>query len=82
IATYSLDTDHPSMRAVGYRQIAQFIAGRASRAEAAASATAATRQLAKRQLTWLRHDTLYRCVDPLSKGAFDPIFREVQALIA
>jgi len=43
----------PSMRAVGYRQIwAALDAGRLEGVEAAA--TAATRQLAKRQLTWLR----------------------------
>lgn len=46
----------PSMRAVGYRQIAEFVRGGCSRAEAEDRALAATRQLAKRQLTWLRRE--------------------------
>lgn len=43
-----------SMRAVGYRQVWQFLDGRISREELLNQAMAATRQLAKRQLTWLR----------------------------
>jgi tRNA dimethylallyltransferase len=45
-----------SMRAVGYRQIWAFLDGRWEWPEAASRAIAATRQLAKRQLTWLRGD--------------------------
>ncbi|MBN8279578.1 MAG: tRNA (adenosine(37)-N6)-dimethylallyltransferase MiaA, partial [Gammaproteobacteria bacterium] len=44
----------PALRAVGYRQLLPFVAGACTRAEAEARALAATRQLAKRQLTWLR----------------------------
>jgi tRNA dimethylallyltransferase len=44
----------PSMRAVGYRQIFDFLEGRHDLAEAERRAIVATRQLAKRQLTWLR----------------------------
>jgi tRNA dimethylallyltransferase len=44
------------MRAVGYRQIWAFLDGRLKWDEAAGRAVAATRQLAKRQLTWLRGD--------------------------
>jgi tRNA dimethylallyltransferase len=44
----------PSMRCVGYRQAWQFLEGRVDRAGLRATATAATRQLARRQLTWLR----------------------------
>ena len=49
-----LRAEHPSMRAVGYRQVWRFLAGRCSLEEATEQAIAATRQLAKRQLTWLR----------------------------
>lgn len=49
-----LHPDLPAMRAVGYRQLWQHLAGECSLADAVASAEAATRQLAKRQLTWLR----------------------------
>ena len=44
----------PSMRAVGYRQLWQHLDGQLSLDEAVANGIAATRQLAKRQLTWLR----------------------------
>lgn len=44
----------PAIRAVGYRQMWQFLAGEQSHDEMVASGIAATRQLAKRQLTWLR----------------------------
>jgi len=48
--------DLPALRAVGYRQLAQFVSGGCSRPEAEDRALAATRQLAKRQLTWLRRE--------------------------
>lgn len=49
-----LSADVPSMRAVGYRQCWQFLDGAISAAELEAAGIAATRQLAKRQYTWLR----------------------------
>jgi tRNA dimethylallyltransferase len=49
-----LHPDLPSMRAVGYRQIWDYLDGVSDRAQAVERALAATRQLAKRQLTWLR----------------------------
>ena len=49
-----LTREHPSMRAVGYRQIWDHLAGEVSLDGASSNAIAATRQLAKRQLTWLR----------------------------
>lgn len=48
--------DCPAMRAVGYRQLWGMLAGNHDRAEAERRALSATRQLAKRQLTWLRHE--------------------------
>lgn len=44
----------PAMKAVGYRQIWEYLEGRVSEADMRERALAATRQLAKRQLTWLR----------------------------
>jgi tRNA dimethylallyltransferase len=49
-----LHPDLPAMRAVGYRQLWRHLAGECSLEEAVGGAEAATRQLAKRQLTWLR----------------------------
>jgi tRNA dimethylallyltransferase len=44
----------PAIRAVGYRQLWQHLAGECNLEEAVEKGIAATRQLAKRQLTWLR----------------------------
>lgn len=49
-----LTGEHPSMRAVGYRQLWEHLAGADSLERATNKALIATRQLAKRQLTWLR----------------------------
>jgi len=49
-----LSANLPSMRAVGYRQVWEYLDGEYDFAEMKARAEAATRQLAKRQLTWLR----------------------------
>ncbi len=49
-----LDESLPSVRSVGYRQVWQHLAGRLDHDEMVARGVAATRQLAKRQLTWLR----------------------------
>ncbi|MFV2089447.1 MAG: tRNA (adenosine(37)-N6)-dimethylallyltransferase MiaA [Pseudomonadales bacterium] len=49
-----LHLDLPSMRAVGYRQIWDYLAGTIDAPEMHERALAATRQLAKRQFTWLR----------------------------
>ena len=44
----------PAMRTVGYRQVLEMLQGKTGTAEMTERAVAATRQLAKRQLTWLR----------------------------
>lgn len=49
-----LDLSMPSMRAVGYRQVWQYIAGELSFDAMVEQGIIATRQLAKRQMTWLR----------------------------
>lgn len=49
-----LHAELPSIRAVGYRQLWQYLDGRCSLEQATAAAIKATRQLAKRQSTWLR----------------------------
>jgi tRNA dimethylallyltransferase len=51
---YALDAGMPSMRCVGYRQAWDYLEGRIDAAALREQGTAATRQLAKRQLTWLR----------------------------
>jgi tRNA dimethylallyltransferase len=49
-----LTADLPSMRCVGYRQVLKFILGECSFEEMMQRGIVATRQLAKRQFTWLR----------------------------
>ncbi len=51
---YTLTAAMPSMRCVGYRQVWEFLAGSCDRATMRDQGIAATRQLAKRQLTWQR----------------------------
>jgi tRNA dimethylallyltransferase len=51
---HDLTERHPSMRAVGYRQLWRYCRGECSLAQACEQAVTATAQLAKRQLTWLR----------------------------
>jgi tRNA dimethylallyltransferase len=63
---YGLDATMPSMRCVGYRQALQHLDGELTREELVGQGIAATRQLAKRQLTWLRSmsdATVFECFD-------------------
>lgn len=53
-ARYPLHSDLPSMRCVGYRQAWRFLDGEIDRETLYQTGAAATRQLAKRQITWLR----------------------------
>ena len=50
----ALHVDLPSMRSVGYRQVWEYLDGKTDYKEMRDKGIAATRQLAKRQLTWLR----------------------------
>lgn len=68
-----LTADHPSMRSVGYRQFWQHLDGEFDLEEARDRALYATRQLAKRQITWLRSETGIFIVNPLEAGAIDAI---------
>lgn len=52
-----LNPNLPSMRAVGYRQVWAYLQGEISHAAMIEQGIAATRQLAKRQFTWLRRET-------------------------
>jgi tRNA dimethylallyltransferase len=59
-----LTARHPSMRAVGYRQLWAHLDGAYGLEEAERRGIFATRQLAKRQLTWLRAEKAARWIDP------------------
>jgi len=66
---HALYADLPSMRCVGYRQAWQFLEGEFTEAELRDRGIFATRQLAKRQLTWLRAMEGLVVVDCLAKDA-------------
>jgi tRNA dimethylallyltransferase len=59
-----LSARHPAMRAVGYRQLWAHLEGDYDLVEAVRRGVAATRQLAKRQLTWMRGEALGEWIDP------------------
>ncbi len=57
MARGDLSPELPSMRSVGYRQMLNYLLGGCSREEMVERAIIATRQLAKRQFTWLRAES-------------------------
>jgi tRNA dimethylallyltransferase len=57
----------PALRAVGYRQAWEHLDGRTDAATFRDRAIFATRQLGKRQLTWLRGEADARWFDPLER---------------
>jgi tRNA dimethylallyltransferase len=59
-----LTARHPSMRSVGYRQLWAHLDGEYALEEAERRGIFATRQLAKRQLTWLRAEKVPDWLDP------------------
>jgi len=71
-----LDLSHSSMRCVGYRQVWEYLEGKHDYATMKEKAIAGTRQLAKRQTTWLRNEENMLLYDPWS---FDP--KKVEDLI-
>jgi tRNA dimethylallyltransferase len=83
---YGLDASMPSMRCVGYRQAWQHLVNRSSVEELRSEGIAATRQLAKRQLTWLRSMTDVTVFDTpqpdLGERVLEYVRRELEALEA
>ena len=66
---YRLEAGLPSMRCVGYRQVWEMLEGRLPAGQLLERGVFATRQLAKRQLTWMRQMENVRTVDPLAADA-------------
>ena len=60
--------DMPSMRCVGYRQVWQYLAGDLTYDEMIFKGIVATRQLAKRQWTWLRKEDNAIWLDSTQEG--------------
>ena len=68
----------PSMRSVGYRQIWQYLDGACDRATAIEQAIIASRQLAKRQITWMNN----RLGRELAISQYDPLTNPAAPLLA
>jgi len=79
---YPLHPNLPSMRCVGYRQAWQYMGGEINEAQLLETGIAATRQLAKRQLTWLRgmpENIEVDCLSPnLAQTVLDTISGKIQ----
>ena len=80
--TYDLKPDLPSMRCVGYRQVWQYLDGEYGLGALRDKAVAATRQLAKRQLTWLRATKVDREFDCLAEDLQEQIETWLRAQLA
>lgn len=76
-----LRADLPAIKSVGYRQAWQMFDGELTEAEMREKAIIATRQLAKRQYTWLRSETELQTADPFVMTASE-VESTLSALIA
>lgn len=76
-----LHRELPSMRSVGYRQAWSHLEGEIDREEMVRSAVAATRQLARRQLTWLRKEKGALWYDSCADNAKEAVFGEVSEFL-
>jgi tRNA dimethylallyltransferase len=76
-----LNREMPSMKCVGYRQAWAFLEGEDSFDEMCLKSVAATRQLAKRQLTWLRRETGALWYDPTVESAQESVFEAVEKFL-
>ena len=65
--------DLPAMRSVGYRQVIEYLQGNLDETMLLEQGIAATRQLAKRQLTWLRSWPLVEWVDSDNPGLVEEV---------
>jgi len=74
-----LAPDLPSLRAVGYRQMVRFLLGECDRTTMIERAITATRQYAKRQMTWLRAEQGAAWLPGPAPGALEQALKMVEA---
>lgn len=79
---WHLDLTYPAMRAVGYRQAYEYLEHQCDDASFVEKGIAATRQLAKRQLTWLRSFENTRVFDPAEEEILEKILGCLRLAIA
>ena len=76
-----LHRDLASMRAVGYRQVLEYLESETDIDEMRDKATAATRQLARRQLTWLRAEPETEWFDSADPGLIGDVTHHLQSAL-
>jgi len=74
-----LTVQMPSVRAVGYRQVWSYLEGEINAEEMQETGIIATRQLAKRQFTWLRRETDAHSFYTEEQDVFSAVLKSVQA---
>ena len=78
---WALDTNMPAMRCVGYRQILEYLQDGTDYNLMRDKGIAATRQLAKRQLTWLRHWEKASLYDPQKVKFREEIMAKISGIL-
>lgn len=82
LAAMRLPPDLPAMRAVGVRELLRHVAGEIGLGEARELAQRATRQYAKRQMTWLRHQMAgVRFAEKFSESVGGEIFSNIREFL-
>ena len=81
-AKYRLKIELPSMRSVGYRQVWEMIEGKIGPNELRDRGIFATRQFAKRQLTWLKAMTGIEMHDPMRNAYENDIAKRIDGFLA
>jgi tRNA dimethylallyltransferase len=76
-----LNLELPSIRAVGYRQAWLYLQGQLPFSAMVERSLTVTRQMAKRQLTWLRREKDAIYIDPELTGAVEKARQQLKALI-
>jgi tRNA dimethylallyltransferase len=76
-----LNVNLPSMRAVGYRQAWEYLDGQYDEETMIERAVIATRQLAKRQMTWLRGESNLVTFDPLRPDTLATLVNTLQTIV-
>ena len=78
----SLDGSYPSFRSVGYRQTFHYLKNQISKSELKNKIIFATRQLAKRQMTWMRKMENLEIFDPFSDDLNLKVKDRIQSFLA
>jgi tRNA dimethylallyltransferase len=77
-----ISAELPAMRAVGYRQVWRFLSGQLSYEAMVEQTIIATRQYAKRQLTWLRSESGLHCLVAEDRHLLEPLCRKLDDWLA